>query len=1201
MDVESALKEYNNLEFSRLTAIRESLLSFSRTQSLISDEIKESFTALISQVDDIKIEEETSVLLRSVDILESYAINDVELLSSSDHEKNINIVTADFCTAERTKNFSIIFHKLQQTVEILDYLKDLVNNIGLTIKSVGDAKKIYSKTIYKCFEKHGFLSLSASTSSPSSNIDSNTSSQENNQIPKSNINSNMNIKSKSLKQFQSQFQSQLQSQLQSATGLDSTISNMFSDLNSDQFFELLPKVESPISIAVWNATVTSLKGIADGHSETTEKYYEYFLPTLSSVQRRIYAMKGDLMAKQIANMKLIDTAQATVLKLSQKVEKIRFQMKIQQEKVEKSKDDALSGGSGCLTPPPSRLDGSGTSPGSGTGPGSGSGIGIGGGSGSAESRSGTGSDVGCGLQPGDVEWENQMIAAGLRSVSPMNVPSDEDGSQRKDEIRRKATKAIQQGIDQFGSSLQKARMSVVAGLTTENLDDRLVRRETKMTALESEEKELLTVFYAANLNMEVIEETVKNEINSCLTAAKEVICHDILSFVDILKQLSLSQQEGVVCFEGPVKDFEMLCDSINLHNEAEHFISSVCDSYLSSKELDRGEDVKSSNIFTEKSNLMETPAISIFTPIFNKIIEDEKILLRLVAENYENKNEEKYRSSKSCDNQNYDFNQNIQNLIENEKKSRGANVGNEMYGRDCNYQQSQNSPNIHLFSTSTSSSSPVPTNDMLMSSDNFNFSSETVESSKIIEKDTDNDDFSTKSSMYEVININMNMNSEFKTINQNSTSPYLSPHRSHRLIPAPVSALAATILPTPLPSSLSVSVSTPISPVNQSDPFSHLTVNLNSGIESDINSDTECTMRRPDPSDRHHIRETDSDSFTENFSPTDTSSQSSEFGGSRSLGHFTPGSEVRMPRDRSNTDYSIAPPYIAEEHSMISHTNQEDSSATDFNPSIGQNLSFSGDLINFNNNRVALHTSLPQRELRSQDDLVGNQIDLMSDNLISSNSNIKMDSQDPSSRISSGISSGTSSGFNTDIITSESMSHDNLLKKDLMTLKESSLHQTPTLPPRPPLPPRQRRGSDVKEKISTNSNILSNLLDVTSDDENNKIIKMKDKQINNEIIKDKMDESNLCDDILNVSNDIDIKLQDKNNIRKKENYDSPTTDITRENSSNNIRKTSLPVSTGNKIEDTNELVKFGLSPNIRILESFSCALYPKKGLLTHGR
>ena len=112
---------------------------------------------------------------------------------------------------------------------------------------------------------------------------------------------------------------------------------------------------------------------------------------------------------------------------------------------------------------------------------------------------------------------------------------------------------------------------------------------------------------------------------------------------------------------------------------------------------------------------------------------------------------------------------------------------------------------------------------------------------------------------------------------------------------------------------------------------------------------------------------------------------------------------------------------------------------------------------------------------------------------------------------------------------------------------------------------------------------------------------MKDKQSNDGIMEDRIDDGILCDDILNVSNDIDTRLMDKSNIRKKEYSDSPTTDITRENSSNNIRKTLVPVSTGNKIEDTNELVKFGLSPNIRILESFSCALYPKKGLLTHGR
>ena len=45
----------------------------------------------------------------------------------------------------------------------------------------------------------------------------------------------------------------------------------------------------------------------------------------------------------------------------------------------------------------------------------------------------------------------------------------------------------------------------------------------------------------------------------------------------------------------------------------------------------------------------------------------------------------------------------------------------------------------------------------------------------------------------------------------------------------------------------------------------------------------------------------------------------------------------------------------------------------------------------------------------------------------------------------------------------------------------------------------------------------------------------------------------------------------------------------------------VPQSFGNKPEDSSELVKFGLSPTVRVLESFSCALYPKKGLLTHGR
>jgi hypothetical protein len=32
-----------------------------------------------------------------------------------------------------------------------------------------------------------------------------------------------------------------------------------------------------------------------------------------------------------------------------------------------------------------------------------------------------------------------------------------------------------------------------------------------------------------------------------------------------------------------------------------------------------------------------------------------------------------------------------------------------------------------------------------------------------------------------------------------------------------------------------------------------------------------------------------------------------------------------------------------------------------------------------------------------------------------------------------------------------------------------------------------------------------------------------------------------------------------------------------------------------------ELAKFDLPPTEKVLEYFSCALYPKRGLLTHGR
>ena len=1246
-DVNSALKEYNNLEFSRLSSIRESLLSFSHTQSSISDEIKESFSMLIAQVENIKIDEEISALLRSVDIIESYDINNIEVLTTSDQEKHINIVSADFCSTERTKNFSIIFHKLQQILEILDFLKDLVNNIGITLKSVGESKRIYSKALYKCFEKHGYNSslLSSSTSNTNSINTSNTSSQENNQIQIFNFNNNtnsnlntsnnmnINMKSKSLKHFQTQFQS--------ATGLDSTISNMFSDLNSEQFFELLQKIESPLSIAVWNATVSALKGIADGHNDAAEKYYEYFLPTLSSVQRRIYAMKGDLMSKQVSNMKLIDTSQATVLKLSQKIEKIKFQIRIQQEKIEKSKEDISMGGTGCSTPPPHRIDGPGTSSGSGVGAGCGMGAG-----------SGMSSGSGSALSPGDAEWENQMIAAGLRSVSPMNVYYDDDGNgnQKKDEIRRKATKAFQQGFDQFGSSLQKARMSVVAGLTTENLEEKLSRREIKLMGLENEEKELLTVFYAANLNMEVIEETVKNEINSCLSSAKEVITHDVLSFVDILKQLSINQQEGIVHFENPIKNFGILCESINSHHEIEHFISSVCESYLLNIDKDKDndkDDIKNKNIFSEKINMTETPSKTNFVSLYNKIIDDERILLGLATENsdYGIEGRESIKMDDSKMNSTSLESEFYNNNNSNDEYHNNNNIDND--GNNNVYQSSQSRSNFHLFSTSSSSSSsPIPTGQMLTSSENFNFSSDSVGSPRKSEMYTNLNESHSKSKNPEVIN--MNINSEFRLFSADENvlyednSPLLSPlPPSHSLSSSSASASHSVplILPTAIP------VFTPSIPIPSS--FTYLNPSPTSHLDP-MKSNGDKPILKNDPQDYSSIPLMSSDSHSVESSPTGTSSHVSNRTGSGSgSGSFGISSSrvgVLTPSDisisYSNSDITIKNPTMptststipihmrmpmSEEYSPLNKSSEESSSSEDVNNKRHHRMSLSSNILNVENFHSLAHTTQSQTSTQILGNLRESQEILIANT--DSYTELKAPGSDCNSAPRSGPGSGAVSSSGGGVVDLEFIGHNDLLKNDIVVLESSSpplpLSSSPPtlLPPRPPLPPRFRRSSDVKEKMISSNTFTSDIADSSNAEvimrnnqihgisesspnskENDKVL-LKNIQIDDDMVKYKMneDEHMNYDGKLHVLNENIERSPGRENIPKKDLYDSPTIDLTRENSYNNIKKATVPVSTGNKIEDSNELVKFGLSPNLRILESFSCALYPKKGLLTHGR
>lgn len=569
-DVESAIEECKTLEMSRISSVKENLIELSSMQGLIYNEEKEAYAALHHKVENIDVNVEVAALLWSVDRL---VISDVTVDPAlmNDYEKNVHVVSADFYSSDRTKNSGVIFHKVQQTLEVLDYFKNLVNCVGVSLKGTAEAKRTYSKAMYSCIEKHG-LSISQSPSSPTVRATQGTKLQR---AAKS------GVKADSLKRFQSQ--------LQSATGLDGgSVVGIFTDHNQELFADLLLRVQSQSSSSVWMALITAFLGIAMSHSKLAEKCYEYFLPTLSGLQRRIYAMKNELMTKQISNMKLIDNSQAAVLKLSQKVEKVRYLMKVQQEKVEKSKEEVAIGAPVSASATAGRVT---VSPDSGS-------------------------------QFRKAEMEDELESTPVPRPRSNSSAAEEETTEAKKEgdKRGKASKILQQGLDRVGSRLQKARMTVVAGLASENQEERLERREGRMQALELEETELLAAFYAANTSMDTIEEAVRKEIDDCLKAAKEVICHDVNSFVDILKQLSESQMECASSVEAPVGTSKSLSDAMNTDEEFSHFISSVQIHFVNSEAEAAGRE--------EDKN----PAVTNFSPLYSKIIEDEKICIGLLPD-----------------------------------------------------------------------------------------------------------------------------------------------------------------------------------------------------------------------------------------------------------------------------------------------------------------------------------------------------------------------------------------------------------------------------------------------------------------------------------------------------------------------------------------------------------------------------------------
>ena len=1084
-------------------------------QSSICDEDKNAYTSLCKSVEELKIDEEVESLIWSVDrLVINDSTNDPNLMNDS--ERNVHVVSGDYYSGDRTKNTSAIFHKVQKTLEVLDFLKNIVSSVSYNLRAVADAKKTYSKAVHKCFEKHGLVSPN---SGPSLGCISIPQSPTITTIQNRGVLSG--AKAEGIKRFQSQLL---------ATGLDSSVGGMFQELLPDLFSEILSKVESPTFVSVWLATVSSFGGISDAHNETAEKYIELYLPTLNSIQRRVLAMKNELMTKQISCIKLVDNSQASVLKLSQKIEKVRYLIKTQQDKVERSKEEV-----GLIL-----------SPGSGSGGGSNS---------PRKHELDDDSDYMNSLKTRSIspipEDDGNAVLTGETNKDNKDREKDDSKKEKEKEGDRigKASKIMQQGFDR----LQKARIKV---LGSENHEDRLERREGRMVALEQEEKDLLTAFYAANASMDSIEESVRREIDTSLKAAKEVICHDISSFMDILKQLSSNQKDCVPLFEIPVKAFETLCDCIDGQNEFSYFTSSVHSAFLIPDPPTTTEDDRN-------------PSVTYFTPLYNKSIEDEKAIQGIHSDT--NRSEHEVEVELEPNRANFNI------------KSIADNQNNDQYLDDSSTLPIELNMNMNSKVSVSDSSTTLRQNDKNFIIDQRNDTLTTPllpsQASLSPRNKTDTDHPKPKQTDTKEIS----SGSDILVTDSNDMNP-----------PTSTSSTAADIEST-MKSNLVID--TPTDKISiQSDDASLSQLLSSAVLHVDVEniSDTHARQQfQPDSTRMLKLGENDECSFSheeveEFLKARESGSLSGSVSGS------VPSSDTLIPIEENQESD------LYERIKTIE--NEEDKES----------------LIRCTR-MTEEHIQLTKgfAEFQTKDLLIA---ELIRQKLLTEDSFTE--------RLGDG-NSGTSTAC-----------------------------MSPTaLPPRPPLPPRLRRsegkdrskdrdkekekererekdrekdrdrGNHVIDRNSssiehngttheTNDGTRSNQNRLINDDTPEKL----SKENSEEDIKSKKSEAEKANDGVVSEEHIDIErgsLKIITTSTTKEIQDSPKVMRTTERISNVVGADStsqvivsnttigvnkkVPQNFGNKPEDSSELVKFGLSPTVRVLESFSCALYPKKGLLTHGR
>ena len=191
--------------------------------------------------------------------------------------------------AEWKKDTTAQFHQIQRMMEVLDVLKVLVNWVGHALKDTAEASRTYAKAIRVLCERHGFPNTSASARMLDGDDDASSAASE--------------------------------------SGL--------------RCAELMAGVESPTIKAAWQFAVQAIEDGAAVYQRTAATYSDELIPALSAVDKNLRALKKELHEAQTSGMKDIDAAQTWIQKLSQKLTKLRHELKEQRRKLAAAKGAAV--------------------------------------------------------------------------------------------------------------------------------------------------------------------------------------------------------------------------------------------------------------------------------------------------------------------------------------------------------------------------------------------------------------------------------------------------------------------------------------------------------------------------------------------------------------------------------------------------------------------------------------------------------------------------------------------------------------------------------------------------------------------------------------------------------------------------------------------------------------------------------------------